>query len=321
MNKIEFTEFVNTILDDVNIYAKKSDLNIKATLKTTTKNNEVQLTGIEIDDGSDIRPVIYLEKFYEEYCEFNKDFEEIVEELFRIYDTNKLKIDTKDLLSSWKNIKDDIYPILVNLEMNDLDERKIAYTCLAASCDPEKGEFECEECKTNYRRVFAVIYKYVIPSVTDGQAAITITENILKKLDVSIETLHEKAIDNLRARSSYVMAPIEDIISSMLGKETPKNEVEKINMTVIHDPTRPYGAVYIALQEVLQKIKDMYTNGAILIPSSVHEWIAMPDPHDEKDYENIKEIIKGVNDTMVDKQEILSYDLFKISADGTLMVI
>lgn len=322
MRKMEFTDFVNNVVEAINREAIKKKLDITAEIKTNIKNNGVKVTGIEIFNDSNIRPVIYLEQFYNEYCSFNKSFEDIVQEIWKTYDKSKLEINTEDLFKLWSTTKRNVYPKLVSIDMNDFEETGYAYTYIAAACEESKGELECTGCGKNYKKVLAVIYYYEVP-VTCGHGTITITENLLKQLDINVDTLHEAAIENLKARNDYLIKDITSVLSELIGAQEQnmfEEEPNETSMYVLTSENHLFAAAYILLPEVVEEIINLYKRDILLLPSSIHEWILLPDTG-EKNYEEIKGIIRSVNDTMLDKKDILSYDLLKITKDGYMVLL
>ena len=66
-----------------------------------------------------------------------------------------------------------------------------------------------------------------------------------------------------------------------------------------------YGAATVLYKGVLEKLSEETGTDLILIPSSVHEVLILPDTN-EIEAKELAEIIKQVNDKELEPQEILS---------------
>jgi hypothetical protein len=86
-------------------------------------------------------------------------------------------------------------------------------------------------------------------------------------------------------------------------------ENSKVNMYILTNINRIDGAVCIIYPDLLNDLALSIGSGFYVIPSSVHEVIIVPS---ENTYESddIKNMIREINDTQVKIEEILSYSLY-----------
>jgi hypothetical protein len=92
-------------------------------------------------------------------------------------------------------------------------------------------------------------------------------------------------------------------------------EKSNVNMYILTNINRIDGAVCIIYPNLLNDLALSIGSGFYVIPSSVHEVIIVPS---ENTYESddIKDMIREINDTQVKLEEILSYSLYYF--DNTL---
>lgn len=89
---------------------------------------------------------------------------------------------------------------------------------------------------------------------------------------------------------------LEEKINALTGHEV---TAEETGVMVVTNSSGYYGASAIFYDGVLEALKDYY-----LVPSSVHEWLAVPKSIADKEY--LAQIIRQVNRTEVSPKEVLS---------------
>lgn len=89
---------------------------------------------------------------------------------------------------------------------------------------------------------------------------------------------------------------LEEKINALVGHEV---TAEETGVMVITNSRGYYGASAIFYDGVLEALKDYY-----LVPSSVHEWLAVPKSVADKEY--LAGVIRQVNRTEVSPNEVLS---------------
>lgn len=101
---------------------------------------------------------------------------------------------------------------------------------------------------------------------------------------------------------------LEDTFDSMNPPVVPE---EKDNLFVVANKERLYGANALLLPEVIKEYEELSDRDVIyIIPSSIHEIILVPADEDFTQ-EELLEMIQNVNDTDLNKTNVLSYSLYK----------
>ena len=92
-------------------------------------------------------------------------------------------------------------------------------------------------------------------------------------------------------------------------------------MKVLSNTRRIYGAVCILYPGVLESLASKEGHDLYILPSSVHEVILLPDIG-VPSAEELRKIIKEVNDTQVAPEEVLSYSLYRYRRmDGRVTIV
>lgn len=250
------------------------------------------LTGITIlPTGSDIAPTIYLDGMEKMTAE------EAAQEVLRIYEREKeTKIKFQDLmdLMDWNKAKNRVIYNLINMNANLERLREI----------PHRNFFD-----------LAVIFK--IPLETGGEnetiASVTIKNWMMKKWGIETRELMEVAKKNTIRDYPAKVAGLQEILTQIYSLNIfpplELNENMEESMFVITNNEQTYGSASILYPGVASELAERLKCDLILIPSSIHEWIAIK-AEVGVDAMSLKELVKDVNKNVVDETEVLSDNIY-----------
>ncbi len=144
----------------------------------------------------------------------------------------------------------------------------------------------------------------------DGVATCTIQNPMLHTHDISIEELYRHAKENIA--NDYTVTDINEIICEMIGFPD-KVDARPIGtdtlMWVVTNKKKINGASSILNKKALTELSEKFEDGEyIIIPSSIHECIAVPSKDTDPTY--LKALVREVNDTEVSADEILTYNVY-----------
>ena len=276
MNKKEFAEYIcKEVSKQDGIYAYISEV---------PKNNGVVFTGLTIKaEGSEFAPTIYLEGFYEAYCN-GEDIDSVVERIMELYEKrrNSINVDIS-FFRNYESAKEQILYRLINYEANRELLKNI----------PHKRIFD-----------LAKVY-YVALKLDDMQATgtITITNSHIEGWKVTLDDLESVAAINTPKRLPKNIQPIEEIT------QIPFPEECTLKMYVASNPLRMNGAAILCYESLLGDIAERFRDDVIIIPSSIHELIFFTG-YDDDAVEHVKAMVREVNRTEVEPEEVLSDNVY-----------
>lgn len=155
---------------------------------------------------------------------------------------------------------------------------------------------------------------YNVPISSDGgmYAAIAVKDNLLEMWGVSQQELHEAAVGNLKT----VVKTLPEV---MLGLGHPLlYGVDEPVLYVLTNEAYHYGAANVLDAEAMNELCELFDGEIALIPSSIHEWLVF-DSRDA-DAKAIGNMIKMVNATSLEEDDILSDKLYIYSPEKGLMI-
>ena len=265
-------------------YEGSADVSVSEVLK----NNGKKMDGISISfiDNSAV-PVIYIEAFYDEYKQGKLSIEECAEKIISIREKNRANTDINrltDMLADWEQVKENVYPQLVNTANNK----------------------ELLNSVVNEPFLDLSIIYVIRGNERKGEGySIKMTKELFDHLKISYETLKEQAIDNLK-KEHYHVESMESVIERMMcgisAETEEETEIEPGGMYVMSNRSGMFGAAGLLNKEFLKRFKE---NNMYVIPSSIHELILIPD-NKGIDVEDLTNMIREVNSNCVADTDILA---------------
>lgn len=298
-------EFANSVVEGI----RGAFPDAKVMVGNVRKNNGIDLTAISIfQPGECISPNIYLEEFFNDYMLGKITIDEVVSVIVDTYENADVpKFETG--LFDFESIKDKIECSLVNFEENEELLKTVPHIKFL-----------------DLAIVFRIRVDYLSPSSTTV-ASVLVTDSHFSEWGISIDTLKEVAVENIK-RTGFEVVPMMDFILEKLLEDSPFSsdlndlndllgvtEVPDVPMYILsnHNKMRGAGVVLFALNEIEEKVgcKQFY-----VIPSSIHEVII----YTGEDVDNVKYLIEDANRNVVTKEDFLSDNLYYYDGE-TLSIV
>ncbi len=266
------------------------------------KNNGKVLHGISIRKAGDsIAPAIYLESLFEAYMNGRLNVSEAVNEVLRAY--------SKSLETPLGALS-----IVGNIERFDWAKDKIVLRLVNA----RKNEALLKEVPHREFLDLAVIYCIMIAeSATAGMSAtVTIKNELMEMWGVTEDDLYDIAMVNTPNVKAPVVEDLESLLRELVGEADqdvlfPPCDELQAPMTVVTTEDRCNGDVAILYPGVLEDLAKKQGGNLFLLPSSIHEFIAVPATLDPRE---LAELVQSVNCSVLEDTDYLSdavylYDL------------
>ena len=243
------------------------------------KANGVILTGILFPTGAaNVKATVYAENFMKK----GLTVEEAADEIRKIQKTEATKKIDIDFISDFEAVKPRLRARLYNQ---------------ATRADVFKSASE-------YGFDDLVIIPYITGIDTgNGGGAVKVTAGLMNTWNVSPDEVIRTAEEN--SKHDYKIQAMSDMLAA-IGQPIP--ELENDPMVVISTNDMNFGAY--ALIPALDELKKRFKNGFVILPSSVHEVIAVDADSDPC----FDQMVEEVNDSMVNPAEQLSNHAYRIAA-------
>ena len=259
--------------------------------KDVVKNNGVVLHGIEAADGKNpLAPCVYLEGWLSDY-ENGVAMDSIITGIENALERSRnLSGFDADGFCDYEKIRDNIHARLVNTEKNR--------DTLAEQ--PHRDFLD-----------LSLAYCVEFP-MGDGTGSIRIWNSHMEMWGVSEEDLFSQAMANMEADGSETIQSIRDVLCGMTGDGLAAPSCD-VPMYVLTNSRKVNGASQIVRKEVLHRAGDILGEDYMIIPSSIHEVLLVPDSGEPDLARNIAGVVDCVNNTQVAEDEVLSYHVYRYS--------
>ncbi len=264
--------------------------------RDVVKNNGVGMSGISITGpGETVFPTIYLETLFDEYRKGKMNVKEAVNEILRIYAREKTG-NSVDMcyLTEFDRVRDKLIFRLINAEKNEELLQDV----------PHRRFLD-----------LAVIYTVYIDDVFDTAGNVTVRNDLMEKWGVDEEELYILAVKNTPRIKMPVIKELGEMIRELvdMGEYAASGEditgEGRMKMYVITNRDRYYGDSIILYPGLLNGIRDTLNTDFFLLPSSVHEFIIVPD-YGEIGKNELSDLVKSVNESSVEAEDFLSDNIY-----------
>lgn len=151
--------------------------------------------------------------------------------------------------------------------------------------------------------------------VVYGVGQRNVTADDMTKWGVSVDDLHDAAIENLRVKNDVVITTL----NSAIGLNATDGGGFVDSILVLTNKLGQFGSVEILLSSVVDDLKSRIPGGFYVIPSSLHELLIIPKSYCD-DIGFLREMVRSVNATEVAEKDILADEVFLIDDNGNLAV-
>lgn len=276
-----YYQFVQTVEKKVK---EEVEENIRVSIHTARKYNGTVRQGLLFsEEGNNVSPTIYLEEYYRQF-ELGYTVEVITGEILGLYKKIRFGEPWKDeVIRDYEWVKEKIIYRLIHREANKdmLEEMPyIAYLDLA-------------------------IVFYVLLEVNPyGTATMPVKEEHLELWKVTKEQVYRKACVNTGRLLPYKFQTMHSVIADMTGEKDMEEGAED-TLYILSNRLRSFGASAILYPGCLKMVGEYLGEDYYVLPSSVHETVIVrKSAASGKVF--LSAMVKEINETQVDKEEVLS---------------
>ena len=298
--KMSFEEFTDLVRDNILNCLPERFKDAEVKLQTVTKNNNLKLTGLTVLlPERNMAPTIYLEEFYKKY-EKGEHISYILEEIADIHIEHEVQDDfDTSMVTDFERCKDKIYPRLVSMEWNDLEEYP---------------HVEMED--------LAVIFNINLGADEHGSMGIKVHHGLMNMWKVGVDELYQLSLRNLERENNTTFKSMRETMVEILLPDAVKEydgdvyEARRCleallppsdTLYVLSNTSKAFGANAVLdnnmMESIVEEFGDIY-----ILPSSVHELLIVP-ADAGMEVSRLRSMVEDVNST-VNLEERLSNNVY-----------
>ena len=258
----------------------------KMEIRQITKQNDRVLDGLIISsENTNIAPTIYLDSYYDAFMAGSTSFEEVVEDICRLYEDNKTaETFNQDAFLDWNRAKERIVCRIVNKKANEKFLRDVPHVDFLD---------------------LSIVFSYLITIEDVGQGNIVIHQCHVENWGVDDDELYEAAKKNTARLLPVEYKPMSDTLEDLMPGSGEELTDGIPDMLVLSNASKTFGAAAIIYDGVQEALAKRVGGSYYVLPSSVHELLILP-ATDERIDKNLDAMVKEVNANEVPDGEVLS---------------
>ena len=305
---LNYEEFKEKIKEDIKDYMDEKYKDCGVVIRKVNKTNrEVDgLNMLDIPGLKNATPTLYVNDLYEKY-EKTGDYEEVARMAAETmeYGIKSFNSQIKEECLDTSKLKDKVFFSLINAEQN----RELLNTV------PHR-EFED----------LAIVYRWNIGSDSMGTYTNLVNNDLAEKEGLTENDLYNAASKNTKELFPVSIKNMNEVIGEMIFGESGIDEEmqEEFNevmmetpnehsMYVITNESKLYGAASILYEEPLHELAEKVGSDLYILPSSVHEVIAVSADFSSPD--ELAEMVYEINMDQVDINDRLSNQVYCYDKD------
>ena len=262
----------------------------------TTKNNGVHFTGLAIREGGcNISPCIYLEGFYAEHENGEKDLEAIAGEVICLHRKNKaLHNFDVSMFIDYRRARPMLRGRLVNTERN---------------AELLKG--------VPHREFFDLTLAYYVETPHLGGrevGSILVQDRHMQLWEVTEQELYCQIMKNMAETDQASILNLVDIFADARGGFPDIPPEGNVPMYILTNQRNWNGAVQMLNKKALEDAAVLFGSDYYILPSSIHEMILVPMMEQMGTAWDLAQIVQEVNHTEVPPEEFLSSHVYQYCA-------
>ena len=299
--------FKEVVAEKFKSYLPERYQNMELRVESVNKVNRV-MDGITLIDHSaekNISPTIYINNMYDHYLH-TENLQKVLQDAAESMDKAFLEAPQAGILDM-DNARDNIVFQVVNTMQNEDMLRDMPHR--------------------DYQDL-SIIYRWVVAVDERGIQSTVVRDNLAKQLGMTEADLFKCAVETTRRISPPMVKSMNDVMRDMMMSDGMPAEIADMmleempadrTMWIISNDRGVNGAGSMLYEDVLHKLAMKLESDLYLLPSSVHECIAvsvdMGDPYE------LAEMVNEINMSQVSLEERLSNQVYHYDKDARRLTL
>lgn len=274
---------------------RDADIEIRPVRKV---NREMDSLTVHMGNGPRVVPAIYINDMYRYYQQCG-DLETVLKQASEKYAEALAQVKDYQPDIDMDHFKENVVMCLVNTEQN----REL----LAGV--PNRHFHD-----------LSVIYRWVVDQSNEGLGQVLVSNEVAELAGMTEEELFRCAVENTKRINPICTVSMMDMLLGMLGCDIPQEFMDEKSsiadqLWVISNDRRINGAVSMLYEENLHQLAERLGDNLYILPSSIHEVIAVPAENAKDDLDYLKEMVYTANMDAVLPEERLSNNVYHYDKD------
>ena len=194
---MEYRDFVEQVKEQIQDFLPEKFADAAVEVNQIVKNNDCVLDGLMVrTEESNIAPTIYLNPYFEQIQD-GAELDDVLAQIASVYQSHYIDHDIDvSAVTDFDKIKEKIVCKLINEEANQQFLQDKPYSKLED---------------------LAVVYQILMDKTGEGTATITITDNLMDGYGITLEELHDQALQNMDTLQPHSFKGMNETVAEMIA--------------------------------------------------------------------------------------------------------
>ena len=208
--------------------------------------------------------------------------------------------------------------IMKTLEQEVL--KKIAKKSLFVKLvNTERNESLVEQSISKEFLDLSAVVRVVLKMDKEGMASMALSKGDAEILGMTEEEIYAAALANTLRLFPPKLMNLGRYVEMSIGAELPLGE-DEVTTYILTNQKEVDGAFYLMSQELVGAIAEMLEDDLYILPSSVNEVLLVRASELEDGVDELKEMVRDANETVVSEKDILSYSVYHYDKENGITI-
>lgn len=165
----------------------------------------------------------------------------------------------------------------------------------------------------------SAVVRVVLKMDKEGMASMALSKGDAEILGMTEEEIYAAALANTLRLFPPKLMNLGRYVEMSIGAELPLGE-DEVTTYILTNQKEVDGAIYFMSPEVVGAIAEALEDDLYILPSSVNEVLLVRASELEGGVDELKEMVRDVNGTVVSEKDILSYSVYHYDKENGITI-
>ena len=166
----------------------------------------------------------------------------------------------------------------------------------------------------------SAVVRVVLKMDKEGMASMALSKGDAEILGMTEEEIYAAALANTLRLFPPKLMNLGRYVEMSIGGKLPFGE-DEVTTYILTNQKEVDGAIYFMSPEVVGAIAEALEDDLYILPSSVNEVLLVRASELEDGVDELKEMVRDVNETVVAEKEILSYSVYHYDKEHGITIV
>ena len=183
----------------------------------------------------------------------------------------------------------------------------------------ERNEALIEKCISKEFLDLSAVVRVVLKMDKEGMSSMALSKKDAENLGMTEEEIYAAALANTLRLFPPKLMNLGRYVEMSIGGKLPFGE-DEVTTYILTNQKEVDGAIYFMSPEVVGAIAEALEDDLYILPSSINEVLLVRASELEDGVDELKEMVRDVNETVVSEKDILSYSVYYYDKENGITI-